>query len=56
MPMERALCMVHSGDHVGHTLEEKPGLVLKDIIIIEETILYMSMSNTTTQSNNGENI
>lgn len=37
--MEFALYMAHAGVHAGHTLEEKPGLVLKDIIIIEEIIL-----------------
>lgn len=37
--------------YAGHTLEEKPGLVLKDILItIEEIILHVSMSTTTIQA------
>lgn len=43
-------------DHTGYTLKEKPGLVLQDIIIIEEIILYLNVYNTTTQNSNDENI
>ena len=53
MPMELVLCMAHAGDHAGHTLEEKPGLVLKDILITtEEIILHVSMSTTIIQAEN----
>lgn len=47
--------MAHAGDHVGNILEEKPGLILKDIIM-EETTLYLNMYNAITQGSNGENI
>lgn len=52
--MELALCMAHAGDHAGHTHEETPGLVLKDIIITEERTLYMSMYNSTTEGDNSK--
>lgn len=46
----------HAGNHIGHTLEDKPGLILKDILIIEEVTLYLSRYNTTTQGSTDENI
>lgn len=49
--MELTLYVAHVGDHVD-ILGEKSGLILKDIVIIEETSFYMNMYNTTTQGSN----
>lgn len=54
--MELTLYMAYAGDHIGYTLEEKPGLILKDIVKIEEITLYMNMYNPKTQGTNGGNI
>lgn len=54
--MELTLYMAHAGNHIGHTLEEKPGLILKNIMILEDITVYRNMYNTTTKGSTGEHM